>query len=524
MSRRRPEDLRRCRNKFRRCLRHPECIEASSKAAHQISPKRLLDLHPRSPERLYTVPKGNHPRYVALSYCWGDVEPVQVKTTTANVRERHDVVDLSPFPKTIQDAVEVCRSLGIHYIWIDALCIVQDDTQDVGSEMAKMRSIYRGAALTIAAASAAKSEDGFLQNRTFEEAYGNLFRVRYRHRQGEDVTEGSIFLSELPISDEYQEPLDKRGWTMQEDLMSLRLLRFGSKQTTWRCPKYPEGISIDGGGTPVKKDEDMGYTIDDWSRNDEVRSKVTEEGAWGSSGIFQAWHNEIERYTFRKLTKPSDRLSACAALAENFSEIMGLNSSDYLAGLWKTHVPAQLLWHRLDGTDIPKHLLWYQSELRSLARCSGPTWSWASLDQPIVFPEHLNYAIDLRGISRTHYVDSQINHEFEQSQYAEVKSGRLDLCGRLQKACWSKPYLRGHTLAYTVLPVEIFWDLVGDDLQKTVWCLEIIGSNVTAGLVLVKTGQTSFERAGYFHTAGKKDHKLIQRWFRMVKPKTISIY
>jgi hypothetical protein len=114
-------------------------------------------------------------------------------------------------------------------------------TEDKASEIAKMGSIYRGAALTIAAASAACSTDGFLQDRTFEKTYGNLFRIPYCHKHYGNMTRGFIFLSGLPISDRYQEPLDERGWTMQEDMLPLCLLRFGSKQTTWTCPTFPGG-------------------------------------------------------------------------------------------------------------------------------------------------------------------------------------------------------------------------------------------------------------------------------------------
>jgi hypothetical protein len=498
-------------------------MEASGKAAHQIAPKRLLDVHHHSPERLCTFPEGNHPQYVALSYCWGAAQPEQVKTTRANVRNRHGVIDQSVFPQTLQDAIEVCRSLDIYYIWIDALCIVQDDDEDKALEIAKMGSIYRGAALTIAAASAASSTDGFLQDRTFEEAYGNLFRIPYRYRQDANVINGFIFLSELPIKDEYQEPLDKRGWTMQEDMLSLRLLRFGSKQTTWRCPTYPGGINIDGGSCPVRENEDTDFAIDDPSRNAEVRSRMTEDGALGPSRMFETWYNNVQKYTLRTLTRGSDRLSACAALAENFRDIMGLETSDYLAGLWKTHLPAQLLWYRLEVSDLPARLLGYQPELRNLARCSGPTWSWASLDQPIEFFHRLKWEPELKRISKAHYVDSQIDHRFKQCQYAEVESGRLDLRGRLEEAHWSKSSLRGHVTPFEILPVTIVWDLVDSVPPETVWCFEIVGSDITSGLLLVEKGQTAFERVGYFEATGK-EHKLIQNWFNKAELKKISIF
>ena len=523
MSKGRPEDLQRCREHFERCLRHPKCIDAARKAGHHIAPKRLLDVQHHSHERLYTVPEGNHPHYVALSYCWGATQPEQVKTKSANVHDRHDVTDLSAFPQTIQDAVDVCRSFGFYYIWIDALCIVQDDTDDQASEIAKMGSIYRGAALTIAAASAASSTDGFLQDRTFKEVYGNLFRIPYCHKQDGNITEGSILLSELPISDRYEEPLDERGWTMQEDMLSLRLLRFGSKQTTWRCPTHPGGINIDGGSCPVRENEDMAFAVDNPSLNAEVRSRMINSAASASSNVYESWQNNIAKYTLRKFTRPSDKLSACAALAENFSDIMGLETSDYLAGLWKPDLPAQLLWYRLEVPDLPAHLLRYRPEVPNSARFSGPTWSWASLGEPIEFLHRFRTHCGPPVKARARYVDSQINHRFRQCQYAEVEEGRLDLQGRLQKARWNISGLRGHVTSFEILPVTITWDIVGGSHPKIVWCFEVVGSYHTLGLVLVAKGQTDFERVGYFESRGGKEHKLIQNWFNKVEPKTISI-
>ncbi|RYN77164.1 hypothetical protein AA0120_g11625 [Alternaria tenuissima] len=360
---------------------------------------------------------------------------------------------MSGFPKTIRDAIQVCCSLGFHYIWIDALCIVQDDDDEKASEIAKMQSIYRNAALTIGAASAANSTDGFLQDRTFKEAYSELFRIPYHRKQDDHTTEGYLFLSELPISDEYQEPLDKRGWTMQEDMLSLRLLRFGSKQTTWRCPTYPEGINIDGGSCPIRTNIDPAFDVHVPSRNAEVRSRILKEGPLALSNVYESWQRNIEQYTLRKLSKVSDRLPACVALAENFGEIMGLPSSDYLAGLWKPDLMVQLLWYRLKIPDVP---------VTDSPTCLGPTWSWASLNEPVRFFERYLTLSNLTVKTEAQYIDSQIEHKFEQSPYAEVERGRLVLQGRLQQAHWLGFVLVAHVASWEVMPVTITWDIAGD--------------------------------------------------------------
>ncbi|CAN9365049.1 unnamed protein product [Alternaria alternata] len=514
MSKGTSEDLQRCRQHLKECLGHPKCINAAKKAGNRIAPKRLLDVREHANARLHRISPGEHPRYVALSYCWGDTQPEQVKTTKANLQSRHDVTNLSGFPQTIRDAIHVCCSLGFHYMWIDALCIVQDDDDEKASEIAKMQSIYRGAALTIGAASAANSTDGFLQDRTFEEAYSELFRIPYYHKQDDHTTEGYLFLSELPISDEYQEPLDKRGWTMQEDMLSLRLLRFGSKQTTWRCPTYAEGINIDGGSCPIRTNIDPAFDVHDPSRNAEVRSRMLKDGALALSNVYGSWQRNIERYTLRKLSTSSDRLPACAALAENFGEIMGLQSSDYLAGSWKPDLMVQLLWYRLKLPDIP---------VIDSPTCLGPTWSWASLNAPVLFFERHLTQSNLTVEAKAEYIDSQIKHRFERSPYAEVESGRLVLRGRLQQACWTVFGLVGHVASLEILPVDITWDIPGDAHPEDVWCFEVIGSYRTLGLILVGKGQEAFERVGYFECSAGKEHALIQQWFHKNEPKIISI-
>ena len=508
----RPEDLQRCRLYLKECLGHPKCINAANTARHCIAPKRLLDVQEYSNARLHSIPPGDHPRYVALSYCWRNKQPEQVKTKKANLQSRHDVTNLSGFPQTIQDAVRVCCSLGFHYIWIDALCIVQDDDEEKASEIANMASIYRGAALTIGAASAANSTDGFLQARTFEQAYSKLFRIPYCYKQDNHITRGWVFLSELPISDIYQEPLDDRGWAMQEDMLSLRLLRFGSKQTTWRCPTYPESLNIcDGGSCPIRENEDPDFDVHDPSRNAEVRSRMLEDGLLVLSNVYGSWQRNIERYTLRKLSEASDRLPACAALADNCGEIMGLQSSDYLAGLWKPDLMVQLLWCRAKLPDVP---------VTDSPTYFGPTWSWASLNAPVWFFERYLTLSNLTVKTEAQYIDSQIKHKFEQSPYAEVESGRLVLQGRLRQAHWLGFVL---VASSRILRVDITWDIAGDEHPDNVWCFEVVGSFLTVGLILVKKGHEAFQRVGYFECSGEKEHALIQKWFRKNEPKIISI-
>ncbi|KAF4836161.1 hypothetical protein CGCSCA4_v012355 [Colletotrichum siamense] len=106
---------------------------------------------------------GNYCNYVALSHCWGQHQPA--KTTKATLGRYKWRLIWADLPKTFQDAITVTRALGIDFIWVDSLCIIQDDPDDWAKEASQMASIYRNAYITIAVTSAAGGEEGFLYDR-----------------------------------------------------------------------------------------------------------------------------------------------------------------------------------------------------------------------------------------------------------------------------------------------------------------------------------------------------------------------
>jgi hypothetical protein len=486
------------------CQSHDECNEAMKKVQGCVAPGRLFCTQPDSNKLLQTIPQGESLSYVALSYCWGDAQQMEkAKTTRANVQDRHRRIELSQLPQTIRDAIEVTRSLGLVYLWVDALCIIQDDPEDCATEMAKMASIYLGATITISATSAKDCKEGFLGDRDLASAYGSLFRLSFCG--GDDGVRGSMLLSEHPICDTNQEPIDERAWTMQEHHLSLRLIRFGSKQTTWKC--LTDFFSIDGGSTPHPTNKDTIFSIDESHRVTEVQSRIKESGGWGKSVVLSHWLEGISEYTNRKLSKSSDKLPACAALAESVANTLGWGPSNYLAGLWENDIQAQLLWFRREGMKAE--------------RISGPTWSWASLDGPVTFfqRQFLEYAGEVNA--RATLKKSIIIHKIEGQKYFEVESGRLWLNGRLQQAHWDGDDLRRSMNSPRVLPFKPQWDAAGSIGPRIVWCFEIIGSHVSLGLMLDTMNGTDFERVGYFD-CGRPEYGMTL--FDGVEPRTIILH
>ncbi|KAK0613663.1 heterokaryon incompatibility protein-domain-containing protein, partial [Immersiella caudata] len=146
-------------------------VDSCNKSHHKCKtarpglPKRVLDVGTPTGGGVIRLCRSesapsNDKRYVALSHCWG-ATPLP-KTLTSNVEERREGIEFSHLPRSFQDAVTVTRSIGIRYLWIDSLCIIQDDQTDWQVELSRMADIYNNANLVIAASQAVDSTVGFI--------------------------------------------------------------------------------------------------------------------------------------------------------------------------------------------------------------------------------------------------------------------------------------------------------------------------------------------------------------------------
>jgi hypothetical protein len=150
-------------------------------------------------------------------------------TTTLNL-EAHQTI-IPSFPRTLQDAATVVRSLGIRYLWVDAFCIIQDNENDKAKELDQMGKYYKNSTITISACKTSNVNDGFLEDRPLEHACclpmyiptgnGNIWLRKdldEMHRPGWDMDQ-----------------LNARGWAFQETILSPRLLRYGVTELIWKC-------------------------------------------------------------------------------------------------------------------------------------------------------------------------------------------------------------------------------------------------------------------------------------------------
>jgi hypothetical protein len=202
-----------------------------------VLPTRVVDVgepedrHPTIKLRVNETE--THAPYLTISYCWGKkpeptapVQPLLMRRDS--LYELVVDIRLESLQQSIQDAIFVTRKLGFRYLWVDALCIIQDCEIDKDTEISRMASVYKNAAITIAASSSENSMDGFLSKRI--RPYLPKDSLHIPILNGE---KGTVYLSAEAYEPEH--PLDKRGWTLQEFMLSSRMLIFSDYELLWQC-------------------------------------------------------------------------------------------------------------------------------------------------------------------------------------------------------------------------------------------------------------------------------------------------
>jgi hypothetical protein len=216
------------------CKEHENCVPTKGGS---FLPSRVIDVSPNdSSDVALHVSTMQKAPYTALSHCWG--KGTVTITTKNNYAVRQQCIRFSELPRTFQDAVLVTRSLGIKYLWIDSLCIIQDDVEDWQTESGKMADVYSDAYLVIGANRSFDCNGGFLdpQNRTLSESrkiaiIENLDRttsdVYARHNH---TGMGGRHGNYCNISEDASVPLAKRAWCLQEQLLSPRVVHFTDRE------------------------------------------------------------------------------------------------------------------------------------------------------------------------------------------------------------------------------------------------------------------------------------------------------
>jgi Heterokaryon incompatibility protein (HET) len=301
--------------------------------------------------------------YATLSHRWGNKN--HFTTTKANLESRNQGFLISDMPQTYRDAVIVTWKLGLELLWIDALCIIQDDAQDWLVESEKMGDVYQKARVTLAAHAAGDDEQGFLAA-TLQKR--NTIQLKDYSRP--------IFVSLGPDlnADVTESQLCKRAWVLQERFLSPRIIHFTKGQLYWET--IGEARSEEG---PILLQEGINTDLKQFgpAATPELTKLLHQDNPTASFGPNVSmetpieWFRLVEMYTRCGLTKEEDKLIAISGLAKRIHTKLKIG---YLAGLWADRIYAGLLWM----AEV--------EPLRKPTFLRAPSWSWASVDGPIQYP------------------------------------------------------------------------------------------------------------------------------------------
>lgn len=328
-----------------------ECLNEHGESCHHdpqaCLPTRILDVGSPTEDaftssiRIVQLQKPGV--WVALSHCWGSGN--HFTTTSTNLDARLKCIEFRELPRTFQDAVIVTRRLGFQYLWIDSLCILQDSHQDWAREAARMHLYYRNATLMIAVDSAAGDSEGYLYQRRSNDLPLAAFPIA---RSGPNNLAGDISDSQTQTEHVFvrkrfipaEEPLNKRAWTVQENILSPRTIHYTSQGLKWECPKrlIPEQDLNPSYVSELHKKKDFlsplrpppkGKAADEIGPQIDLRE------------LFDSWYNILNDYVRRDITNPSDRLTALSGIAH---ELQNRTLGTYIAGLWLKDIYYGLLW------------------------------------------------------------------------------------------------------------------------------------------------------------------------------------
>jgi hypothetical protein len=496
-----------------------ECVDSHASCGQESIPElptRVLDLRPDADDmmnvRLLRT-QGLNARYACLSHRWS--KPAALTTVKSNYISHTKGIGWDVLPKTFIEAITIAQDLGLRYLWIDSLCIIQDDEDDKSHEIAKMSSIYTNSYITIAATHSESSIHGCYST-------GSLDHQDYRlssSKQHDATTVETDLCVREKIAHIGEEraltPLLKRGWVCQERLLSPRVLHFCEKELIWECressccqcscfnppirlkKEYMEVfrrrtlidddnatmvgtttfslwnienlvISDDGGLAtlvlppswaswfPIGDDGRLRATDrstrvlyshritqdhrsveeryqDDrdqespWRYGSGIKNKFDFDATYESGAnrprilfdskleyirpqklndeVIRKWRYIVSDYTNMELTEQRDRLPAIAGVASQFEGLLG---GRYLAGLWESALPGDLLW-RMDRTAE------YRQQYRA------PSWSWASIEGKVKHYKMTSYHPEFSVVRALCHPLLEIN------PFGEVASGLLEV-------------------------------------------------------------------------------------------------
>ena len=363
--------------------RHKDCHHSWQRTSVDELHLRVIDVHERC---ILVAPKNC--KYVALSYMWGDRDLV-VETLKSNFETFMIPQGLDkgpkPLPRTISDAIDLVRAIGQKYLWVDALCIIQDDKDDQKHQIRNMDLVYGLASFTIVAADGADAGLVGVKSGTrkivqdIEEVEPNLTLV--------------VSLCGFGPQQRARSKWNTRAWTFQEALLSRRMVIFFNGEMTWECREavWTEDLHVSPGaaiGSFAAPHYSNSMTPLLEGRLAAIRADPLANASTYTSMNFDnltVYENAVREYTAREMKYQSDMLNAFSGLAKTLETAL---ASSFLQGLPQNCLDSALLW-------TPEQILERRSGFAS--------WSWAgwvgksryiSMNQNVIKPAVRYYVVD----------------------------------------------------------------------------------------------------------------------------------
>jgi Heterokaryon incompatibility protein (HET) len=424
--------------------------------------------------------------YVTLSHCWGKQKPkiILYKNTLSDFQKG---IVIHKLARTFQDAIKFAIRLDdrIRYIWIDSLCIIQDDTTDWREESAKMHEVYKYSYCNISATAATDGSKGLFFDRTSRQLWENEVslntigipaklqgkRLVYARSEAEDVivNSGDSYYDPNDRVDPKDNidlnvqlctvldtsfwgktvddaPVNRRGWVLQERLMAPRVLHFCKDQIAWECQELdaaeycPDGLPsfqlregnlVDGGrlkGLVPHKDGLRLYRSRTTKLSDSEWS-ISESSANSKAYSYELWKRLVEVYSRTRITNSGDKLIAFSGIAKMMFE---KTKDIYVAGMWRNYLESQLLW-RVDPV-FENGRFSYLSKRAPTYR--APSFSWASIDadRGITYGESTDAGLLIQVIEASDVSSDGVQITYvTNNKFGEIKGGHVDLTGILRK-------------------------------------------------------------------------------------------
>jgi hypothetical protein len=418
-------------------LRHPACNLDRQESASVWYPTRLLDLGAPNTalETVRVVPTaenwspGLDDKYTTLSHRWGSAKFLRL--TESNLAQLKDGISIYSLSQTFQDAALVTKRMGVRYLWIDSLCILQDqeDLSDWLVESTRMDKVYTRSFCNISATATTDDTiaEGLFRSRQTSLGDSAILRLSIAGFQSNLETghiSCKVIYSRLWEDNVHDTQINGRGWVLQERLLAPRVLHFGRDQLFWECCRkeaaecYPYQLP---GEIKDRSDLSAKY-FKRYAAQVLLNPKEPYKGA-----DYRRWGVIIENFSRARLSNPEDKLIAISGLAKKFQSNLPVKDR-YVAGMWESNLQTELLWRAESEHDLytpDQYLRVRPREYRA------PTWSWASLDAAIKWGFDNAHLSD-KPVCNIDIVEYKLEYRTDDDT-GIITQGHLDLKGRLRR-------------------------------------------------------------------------------------------